>query len=396
MNLDIRTMMVTISALTFLFSGLLALAGLHAGSTRGIRYWAVASLCISITMALAYFQLTVSSKWIIVLGAILLAMGMCFQLIGLQVFKNVRCNWNLVICVIALVFVQSVYFTVYRFEPGLRAIANSLVYAFINFACARLLLVPAELPLRTAYRFTGLSFAFLGVVMVARASAIALSSPDSYTLYSNLMINPLTFFVSSMAQLCLTFGFVLMINYRMAGDLQTLASRDSLTGAYNRRSLEEEGIRMWARCSRRGESLGLMMIDIDHFKSINDRYGHLAGDEVLRKLTELATNSIRTDDYFARFGGEEFCILLPSISEEEARKLAERIREAYENLNIRFNGAQLKSTISIGVAISNPYDAKFQLLVEKGDQALYRAKLLGRNCVITGSNVPAGVASSLS
>lgn len=385
LNLDIRTMMVTVSSLTFLFAGLLALAGLHAGNTRGVWHWALASLCISLGLGVAYIQLSSGSSWMIVFGAVLLASGMGLQLVGIQAYKNVPTNWQLAGGFIGLVFLQSAWFSIHHFDPGSRAILNSLAYAAINLLCARELMVRAELPLRTAYRFTAFIFVLLAIVLVGRAVAIIMSPPGSYALYSNLLINPITFFVASMTQLCLTFGFVLMLNYQLATDLKRMASRDSLTGAFNRRSLEEEGARLWARCSRSGESLGIMMIDIDHFKLINDRFGHSSGDEVLRRLTEIATNSIRTEDYFARYGGEEFCILLPSISEDEAFKLAERLRLAYAATNLEFDGEAVSSTISIGVAISKPHDVEFHSLVEVGDQALYRAKQHGRNRVMTGS-----------
>jgi diguanylate cyclase (GGDEF) domain len=155
-----------------------------------------------------------------------------------------------------------------------------------------------------------------------------------------------------MAQMCLAFGFVLMLNYRLSADLQKLALSDALTGALNRRSLEQEAARLSARCTRTGDALAIMMIDVDHFKSINDRYGHPVGDEVLRRLAAVAQKTIRSDDYFARYGGEEFCILLPSTIEKDAWTLADRLRQNYAALIMEFGGDVLRSTISIGVSDS--------------------------------------------
>ncbi|MDE2354764.1 MAG: GGDEF domain-containing protein, partial [Betaproteobacteria bacterium] len=175
---------------------------------------------------------------------------------------------------------------------------------------------------------------------------------------------------------------VLMVNYRLIMDVQKIASRDMLTDAFTRRRLEEEAQRLLARCVRTGDVMSVMMIDVDHFKSVNDRYGHPVGDEVLRRLADIAQRSIRTDDYFARYGGEEFCILLLSTNEKEALVLAERLRLAYAAALIHVSGYPVKSTISIGVADTQRTGLDWQQLVSAADQALYRAKQLGRNRVV--------------
>jgi diguanylate cyclase (GGDEF) domain len=185
-----------------------------------------------------------------------------------------------------------------------------------------------------------------------------------------------------MAQMCIAFGLVLMLNYRLANDLQRLALSDSLTGALNRRSLEQEAIRLSARCDRTGDTLAIMMIDVDHFKSINDRYGHQVGDEVLKCLAKVAQRTIRSEDYFARYGGEEFCILLPSTIAKEAWILADRLRQTYAETAMEFDGEVLHSTISIGVSDSIQSGVAFASLVAAADQAMYRAKQQGRNRVV--------------
>jgi diguanylate cyclase (GGDEF)-like protein len=128
-----------------------------------------------------------------------------------------------------------------------------------------------------------------------------------------------------------------------------------------------------------------MMIDVDHFKSINDHSGHQVGDQVLQRLAAVAQASIRREDYFARYGGEEFCILLPATTEEKAGLLADRLREAYAALTMEFGGAVLQSTISIGVADSNHVGLEFNALVTASDKALYHAKQAGRNRVVAHS-----------
>jgi len=384
-DLDTRTIMVMFSMLTFMFFGLLELAGLHVGSIRGVRQWAVANLCISLGLSLAYFYTspTPGHNWAIVLGAMLIAAGIGLQFTGIQAFKEERSDWRIVLLVVCVALFQNLWFGVLHPDISARAIANSFLFCVIYAACARALLINIEPPLRTAYWFTGVSFVVLVVVMLVRGVVIWRSLPESYGIYVNTPLNPLSFFIACMIQLCVTFGFLLMLNYRLITDLQNIASRDALTGALNRRCLEEEATRLKARCTRTGEILAVMMIDIDHFKSINDRYGHPVGDNVLRCLADIAHTSVRTDDYFARYGGEEFCILLPSTTEREAWELAERLRQTYAQSTLNAGEESINITVSIGVADSTSIGLEFTSLVAAADQALYRAKQEGRNRVVS-------------
>jgi diguanylate cyclase (GGDEF)-like protein len=284
-----------------------------------------------------------------------------------------------------LVFVallQNLWWDVLHPDVGARAIANSLLFGAGYVFCARSLLIKIEAPLRTAYWFTGLAFAVMTATLWVRAIVIGLAPAGSYNLHSNTLLNSTSFFISSVVQLCVTFGFVLMLNYKLMSDIQSIASRDALTGAFTRRRLEEEALRLLAHCQRTGDVLSLMMIDVDHFKSVNDRYGHPVGDTVLRHLAAIAQHAIRTDDFFARYGGEEFCILLLSTTEQEALVLAERLREVYAALTLEVGFETLKSTLSIGVADSARAGLDWPRLLSAADQALYCAKQAGRNRVV--------------
>ncbi len=393
MILDLRTMMLMISVLTLLLSGLLALAGLHAGSIRGVRLWALASLCYSLASFITFADMTsTSSGWLIVLVVVLVMAGNGLQFSGIQAFKEERIDWRIPLLVVAVAFAQSVWFTIFHPDADARAIANSLVFAVINAICARALLIRIEPPLRTAYWFTGASFALLAAAALFRAATIFQAPPDTFAgLSSQLPFVPARFLAISLMLMCVTFGFILMLNYRLIADMQKIALRDGLTGALNRRSLEEEAIRLSARCTRSAETLAIMMIDVDHFKSINDHSGHQVGDQVLQRLAAVAQASIRGDDYFARYGGEEFCILLPSTTEEEARVLADRLCQAYAALTMEFGGEVLHSTISIGVADSNQVGLEFSALVTAADKALYHAKQEGRNRVVAHSVIVSNV-----
>lgn len=386
-------MLMTMSLLTLTFSGLLILAGLHVGNARGVQQWALGSLCISVGLASTYIQDGPTyNTWFLIFAATLLAGGLGLQFNGIQIFKTGRCNKHIPWLLAGLMFMQNTWFVVVDPDIHARVIVNSLLYALGNAVCARALLIKAEQPLRTVYWFTGASFAIFAISLLARTIMIFNAQPDTYSIYSPIAFNTASVFIGIMSEMCVTFGFVLMLNSRLAAELQKLALLDPLTGALNRRSLEQEADRLSARCTRTGDTMAVMMIDVDNFKSINDRYGHPVGDAVLIHLAEVAQKTIRRDDYFARYGGEEFCILLPSTSEKDACILAERLRQTYADMMIKFDGKILHSTISIGVSDSLHIGVEFTLLIAAADQAMYIAKQEGRNRVMLHSSCLSQVA----
>jgi diguanylate cyclase (GGDEF)-like protein len=165
-------------------------------------------------------------------------------------------------------------------------------------------------------------------------------------------------------------------------DIETLAITDGLTGVYTRRYFIERFDEEVKRSSLRKSSLSFLMIDADHFKAINDQHGHLTGDLVLKEISEIIQENVREIDIVGRFGGEEFCVVLPDTEHEGARVVAERIRKSAEKRTIKAYDNTLGVTLSIGIAIY-PYDGKFvEELMDKADWALYRAKSQGRNCVV--------------
>lgn len=168
--------------------------------------------------------------------------------------------------------------------------------------------------------------------------------------------------------------------------LHTLATTDALTGIANRRHLFERGEQEVTRALRYGKPLSALMIDIDLFKTINDRWGHPSGDQVIRNIAELMPGVLRAVDACGRLGGEEFLAILPETDEEGASSLAERLRLAVEaSEHVRAdNGQVIRHTVSIGVAALAPADTTFEALLRRADLALYRAKASGRNRVTKG------------
>ena len=180
----------------------------------------------------------------------------------------------------------------------------------------------------------------------------------------------------------LRFTFLDLLDEAVQRELYDSAIRDGLTGAFNRKFLDESLEKEFAFCARHAAPISVLMMDVDHFKRLNDTFGHAAGDFALRKLVEYVHGAIRTEDVFARYGGEEFTLILREVPEDVAVAVAERLRLQVANLELAFERELLHFTISIGVATQSPgrFSSALELEVA-ADKYLLQAKLEGRNCV---------------
>jgi diguanylate cyclase (GGDEF)-like protein len=172
-------------------------------------------------------------------------------------------------------------------------------------------------------------------------------------------------------------------NARLFDEVQRLATLDGLTGTYNRRHFMELAHLAFESARRFGQPLTAVMLDVDHFKAINDEYGHHVGDQVLRSLAERCRSALRTIDHLGRYGGEEFAILLPGTTRHNAATiLAERIRHRVAEEPIHTDAGPVRVTVSVGVAAMEPATRNPEELFKRADAALYEAKQAGRNRVV--------------
>lgn len=173
--------------------------------------------------------------------------------------------------------------------------------------------------------------------------------------------------------------------HQLEAQLQHLSETDELTGACNRRKLLDALTLALGRYQQRQQTTAIVLMDVDHFKAINDRFGHIAGDEVLRGIARHAMAHLREGDLFARFGGEEFALLLPNTSLEAAYVIAERLRLAIASGNfLPDSDPPLKVTISMGLSLIHSQDENIESVLRRVDDALYQAKHSGRNCLVLG------------
>ena len=167
---------------------------------------------------------------------------------------------------------------------------------------------------------------------------------------------------------------------RQEDDLRSAATKDFLTGLFNRRAFEDAARAELSRWQRGRDPLALLIIDADHFKQVNDTYGHATGDDVLRALARTVQDQVRELDLVARLGGEELVVLLPSTDVVGARAAAERIRQAVERLRVDAPGGKLvRFTVSVGISAASRDAGSVELLLQRADDALYEAKRRGRN-----------------
>jgi diguanylate cyclase (GGDEF)-like protein len=169
-------------------------------------------------------------------------------------------------------------------------------------------------------------------------------------------------------------------NLRLRETLRDQSIRDPLTGLYNRRYMEESLEREVRRAARGQHSLGIVMMDLDHFKEFNDAYGHAAGDALLRELGGLFRSFVRAEDIACRYGGEEFTLILPEATLDGARQRAERLREGVKQLHVKPPLEGLSAvTLSLGVAAFPDHGTSGDVLLRLADRALYQAKAEGRD-----------------
>lgn len=260
-------------------------------------------------------------------------------------------------------------------SPGTKAlqsrkpvICNNLPEEFPDF-----LQVPGEVPV----------LSWLGLPLIANNEVIGLMALDSTSpnFYSESILQTAEMFASHVA--------MAIEKASLYQDMQLMAITDSLTGARNRHSLRIQGNFSFEKARRNLKNLSLLMIDLDHFKRVNDRFGHDTGDEVLSATAHLIASCLRPNDLFIRYGGEEFLIVLYDTSHAIATEIAERIRIAVCNFQFKTLPDSISTSIGIFSAIPSAKDS-FSSFIKKADQALYQAKAGGRNRVIGSCSDLAG------
>lgn len=235
-----------------------------------------------------------------------------------------------------------------------------------------------------SFRLVGCTLA-LSLLGLLWRGAYALMRPEAFgALVQTGLLTGLTLALAFVGLAAAGTGFVLACFERVARQMKELASTDRLTGCSNQVTTHALLEHALERGRREGQPVSFAMLDLDHFKRVNDRHGHAVGDEVLRAFAACVRERLRGSDAFGRLGGEEFGLVLPATDERGARAVAEQLRQAVAALDLRGDGGQVfHVTVSIGVAVALP-DQGYSpdQLIQLADKALYRAKSRGRNQVV--------------
>lgn len=373
--LDVRTLLAALAAGFLLMAFMGAYLSVLHRDEKAIRYWAAGCLTIAISDMLLFFRPVLPDFMTIVMGNMTTIAGGFLLYSGIAAFDRLPKRLGLGVVLTGAATAVIAYFTYVAPDIRVRIVVSTSAIALIMGLMAVLLLRPGIREHQLLRRILGALF--IGVILLSLARIVDVilhrDIPDM-TIFSN---SPLAA-AWLMSLLAVTFlsslDFLLMPGQRMQMQLNELARMDELTGLLNRRAFNRR-----LRDERAGASGCVMLLDIDRFKRLNDAHGHAAGDAVLRAFADTVTSQLRREDVFARFGGDEFSVLLPTADMAQAVAVAERIREALERMDVSFGPLVLKVTASIGIAPVS--QDNLDLSLANADMALYRAKSEGRNRV---------------
>ena len=382
-SFDIRSGLLVGALLTLLIGVVLAVVAraMPAVFRPAMNWWVAATLLQPAGFVLLSQRDQLPGWVTIVVANACIAGAFAAYAVALRRFHRLTVPHFLLWGMVALAVGVSAWFGLVQPDLTKRLIAISVVLAWMLGYCAW-----------TIYRgpdgrglvrhVAGAAFLGAALIMVYRALALTWDPGQVIAVFQLTHVQLLTYGVGSILPVVATVGFLLLCTDRSQRELERAARVDYLTDVYNRRAIEELGTRAIASARRHGVPLALQVVDIDHFKRINDELGHAAGDLALVRAVERIRECLRAEDVLGRLGGEEFIVLMPNSDGASATAAAERIREAFSARPLDLRGQSRKVTLSIGVAVLAPADRLFSQLLQRGDRAMYAAKHAGRDLVM--------------
>jgi diguanylate cyclase len=386
-SLDLRTIT--------LFAALLSLAQLLvplfyarvAPHYRGIFHWGIGTLCSVAGFILSAGRGVLPDFFSIVVANTLFVMMACFHYSGCRLFvhRPLPRQWLYLAPLMTALFMG--YFTYVQDNTTLRSLYFSFVIGSLMIHCALELRRVPDPRLRLSYHFTAtVSALYAGMLLLVRIPLLYL-----YPVESVFTPTPTQSFImvgSVMAGVLWTMGFAFMITQRMVLELNRTANQDFLTETLNRRAAQEHVNQALEQSRQSHVPLSVLLLDIDHFKEINDRYGHEVGDQVLVSIAALLRQHVRGHDMVARWGGEEFLILLRATGAPTALAVAERLIRVISATPIHIGTTTIFCNVSIGIATTTTDPTTSATLIRSADHAMYHAKRTGRNRAIAHEEQP--------
>lgn len=380
MHLDPRTLLFSLILTNILtvLSLFVAVHGQGRGQRNGMGKWAAAMALETLTWVLIAARGQVPDFVSVALANTLKASAHALILLAIAEFQGRALpRWQPILPV-ALTLAAA---TLLLDDLQSRFVWLGLIYTLQMLLVMRTLLADPETRSGRAWRLLFAGAAALVAVLALRA-IVALAEPGALSQLDGTphWVQLLAFVVLMATALLGSIGFILMVKERADREVMHLAMTDSLTQVPNRRALIDQAERTLAR--RGGQPVAVLMIDVDHFKRINDKHGHPVGDAVLRQIAALLMNRLRRHDIMGRYGGEEFCVVAPDADAENAHRLAEALRELVASTPLSTEQGELSVSISIGFTCCQANGEKpLDAVLAEADAALYAAKQAGRNRV---------------
>ena len=376
MELDVATLFLTATILSLLVGAMQAIAYARV-EAEALSHWAGASLCFGVGCFIVYMRESLPVPVSAVLGNGLIFLGLGFLISGVRVFDGRAPHMRLILAAAGLgIGVIAVSFAIGD-AVSLRILIVSLaVAAWAGIACATLLQSEAGAPLLSRMVAAALLASF-ALLHLGRGIGVL-----SGTLSPDAAMNGMPQAFVLLTAICLAVAWGMGSLFMV---LDRLASHDALTGLVNRRMTLLRARLLLDEAQSKRRPLSVLMADIDHFKLVNDRFGHQAGDAVLRAFARSARSALRTGDFIGRYGGEEFCVVLPGADAGIARIVAERLRAVAQSELPLVRGQDAQVTVTIGTASYEPGApgcGDVEDLIQQADHALYEGKRLGRNRVV--------------
>lgn len=360
---------------------------------RSMSTWAIALLVHSVSWFLILKRGNLPDFWSIVVGNTLSVSVYALFSHALRQLRrqaHIPCFAYAVTGITFVSLLALVYWV--KWPLGFVPVLSGLIAAMLFIAGREALLRPLR-EYRLGVQLTGIVFLFGGLILLLRIPYVLWTGAALPTPLSNDPMQIAVYLFAALGPVVASFGYLLLSQEATLQVLRHTAATDPLTGLFNRRAFEKMGRRMLAEALRRNRPLTLIVIDVDHFKSINDQYGHALGDAVLQALAALLQRELRDSDLLGRLGGEEFAVLLPETLHERGLEVAERLRVAVQGLSVAALGVALQVRISQGVATVDAHEVPAgtveDLLVDllhRADLALYAAKRAGRNRVASAQD----------
>ena len=376
MPLHALTLSVFFSTILMMAAAVFATVAVQRPRARGILIWCAACISLAIGIGLRSYDLALAGDhWFWYSGLFMTLAHLLFWF-GMRRFVGVAAGtrqWLPAVVLLAVVW-------------GFAAQLSYVWQLFLMLGLSTLFDLLAVAPLvslrrlyhRPATRFALAIFVLAALSMAVRACQVLLQEQGLYLWLPDA--NSVSLYTPAAALLLgKCFVFLMLLHETQSAELERLAVTDDLTGMLNRKGFLDYGQRLLQRLYHEQRGYAVLMMDMDHFKSINDRHGHAAGDAALRAFADVLREQLRPNDCYGRIGGEEFCALLPGLTPADAFHVAERVRRRFSEQAFNTPNGLLYGSVSIGVHGHFGTSSSIETMMHSADSALYEAKSLGRN-----------------